>query len=85
MKGDEIIKDSVSIGDIVIRILFVKYGTVQQIMTVFGYMVCAVIREVAKLQKHNTEQEMSKFMDYLTRIFTEQKKAENNAEIIKMN
>lgn len=85
MNTQQIHKDASKLADIVIRIIGMQQEKISALMTVFGYMVVKVVRAVASQQQHNTDKEMAKFIDYLTEIYAQEKKAENMAQVIKMN
>lgn len=88
MNAEELHKDAARLGEIVIRILFMKHNGFQQWMTLFGYMVVKVIKSVAYTQKHDPDKEMSKFIDYLMDIYALEKRdeqSEQKASIINLN
>ena len=85
MNTQQIHKDASKLADIVIRIIGMQQEKISALMTVFGYMVVYVVRAVASQQQHDTDKEMAKFIDYLTEIYAQEKKAENRAQVTKMN
>lgn len=85
MNTQQIHKDASKVADIVIRIIGMQQENISALMTVFGYMVVYVVRAVSSQQQHDTDKEMAKFIDYLTEIYAQEKKAENRAQVIKMN
>lgn len=82
-------KDAARLAEIVARILSMQYEAVQSIMTIFGYMVLNFVKAIAKMQKHDADKEMAKFIDYLTEIYAQDKKykpkEEKKSNIINLN
>lgn len=88
MNGEKLQKDAATLAEIIVRILFMQYDKVQAVMTIFGYMVVQFVKAAASMQKHDTDAEMAKFVDYLTEIFAQDRKmqqAEQKSNIIKLN
>lgn len=92
MDYEKLQKDAASLTEIVVRILSMQYEAVQSIMTIFGYMVLNFIKAIAKMQKHDPQNEMEKFVVYLTDIFEldkqyqrKQNENEQKSNIIELN
>lgn len=85
MVTKNVLKDAMTLAEIVIRIIGMRAKNITELMTVFGYMVCCVVRAAARQQGNNLDKEMAKFIDYLTDIYSQEKESEDKANIIKMN
>lgn len=71
------------------RIIDMRYEKLNQLLTVFGYVVYEVVSAAAKVQKHDERSEFAKFCSYLMKIQDEEAKlhqqGDDSAEIVKMN
>ena len=86
--NEDIIKVTGKLAEVVIHILFLKSDTFQQVMTLLGYTIVAIVRAVAKTQQHDPDKEMAKFIDYLTDVYAQQKQAqpsEQKTKVINLN
>ena len=87
-QSNETRREAVTLAKIVIHVLNMKQRTFGNIVTVFGYMVCAFVSAVAGTQGHDHDEEMAKFIEYLKDIWKtdlEERKGDGRANIIKLN
>ena len=92
IEADKLRKIASNLAEIVVRIISLQYEGFQELMTILGYTVLNIVKGVAKMQKHDPQNEMEKFVVYLTDIFEQDKQYqrkqgenEQKSNIIKLN
>ena len=87
-QSNETRREAVTLAKVVIQVLNMKQRSFDDIVTVFGYMVCAFVSAVAGTQGHDHDEEMSKFIEYLKDIWKtdlEERKSDGRANVVKLN